>query len=508
MIRLLIGSYVGVDRVTNRRLALPSNKGKRAEMGQTMSLLEEQNETISLNATVLRKHVYAVHCATPLTLLEIQLANVLLQNALRMGSVDSLKHQRMHRIYVADLVELLRPGSRNYKQIYNCVDRLLTKKIRWAITEDAKTKRWGGSAWLAGYDFEKDGFLYYSYSANLVDQLLNPAVYARLNFSIQHLITSRHTQSLYENCARYREWGQTKVWDLETFRELMGISDAASYEKFKELRRSVIAPAVKEINTKTELFVEPEYFRRGQQVVSVRFQVRENTSYEGPTMPAIRPVSEQLDTDALESRAETYERLTIFGIEHSRASSLIARFSDDHINRNLDLVAERLYRKPESVKRISGLAVNAVECDYSGKQPDAQKVLDFETRNERDNRRQEEEQQQAKKKLARFEHELLPKWRAEQWIGQVDKSEKQRQWDAFREYQTSQTPFIAKMFREDPTGNSTWVASLWRNWVKEHCLPECTDADREACAVDLKIDLERLRRVARETRSSEPLTDN
>lgn len=474
-------------------------------MSQTLSLLEEHNEPISLNATVLRKHVYAVHCASPLTLLEIQLANVLLQNAIKKSSVEALRHKRMHSIYLPEMVAQLRPGNRNRSQVWRCLHGLNHKQVEWAITEDSRQKRWGESTWLAGYDVE-DGWIYYSYSANLVDSLMNPAVYARLNFSIQHLIRSRHTQSLYENCARYREWGQTKLWDTDTFRDLMGISEIKSYQKFKELRRSVITPAVEEINAKTEIYIEPEYFRRGKVVTSLRFLVRENVDYAGPKMPMIRPVSEQLDTDALETRAATYERLTQFGVEHSRAASLIAQFDDEHIGQNLDLVAERLYRQPDKINNVSGYAINAIESNYFGDQPDKQQVLDFESRNDREEREASERQSEAMVKLARFEKEDLPRWRAERWIGIEEATERRKQWDAFREAQIASTPFLANMFRQDTSNMSPWIAALWRGWIVEHCLDESSASDRQDCADDLRIDLEGLRRLARETGGSSPLT--
>ncbi|MES1951507.1 MULTISPECIES: replication initiation protein [unclassified Salinisphaera] len=248
-------------------------------------LAEGHDSRSQPRASILQKRVNAVHWSAPFTLKERQCANVLLENAMSEEagheSVDSFKKRREYRIYLPDLVEALFGNRGNRDRIKRTLDGLLNKRVDWAVTGRNASKEWGASTWLGGY-VVRDRYLYYSYSPQLVDAILEPQLYARLNVSIQNRIRSNHTQCLYENCARYRDPGATRVWTIDEFRRLMRLLDRRSYKDFKNLNRAVIKPAVKEINEQTELFVKLVTKQQGNAVIGLYFEISENAAYDGP----------------------------------------------------------------------------------------------------------------------------------------------------------------------------------------------------------------------------------
>lgn len=436
-------------------------------------------------AEILQKHVATVHCSAPFTLKERHCANVLLFNAMSDG-IKSLKIERQHSIYLPDLCELVFGDRDNRERINRTLNGLLRKRVYWAFTDEKARSRWGASTWLAGYNV-KDRVLYYSYSAEIVDEILEPKIFARLNFSIQHRIARSHTQTLYENCARYRDWGSTKFWDLDTFRGLMGIEDRKSYREFKCLNRAVIKPAVAEINQKTEIHVEPVFHKRGHEVYGVRFEVSENTDYAGPYMPVISPLSQKFDSGMLEARIETYDRLLIFGVDHSRAIDVLEQYDDDYIMDNLQIVAERIRTGGNRIKNIPGYAINALKQDFRTDDTNVQQIMNLETVEERDERIAKEKEAAASAKLARFETEDLPQWRVNRWEQSLNSLEYEQAHQQFKDDAIAENTFLRRMFKDNPEG--AWLGALWRKWVREKKLPPVTDEVRLECAREIDFDL-------------------
>lgn len=449
-------------------------------------------------ASVLRKHVYTVHCSAPLTLKERICANVLLANAMADKKKGDLV-QRQHVIPLADLAGMVNGERHNRARIRRTLHGLQSKRIYWAFTDPEAGERWGASAWLAGYEY-KGGLLYYSYSAEIASKILEPDIFARLNFSIQNIITRVHTQTLYENCARYRDWGVTKVWDMETFLGLMGLQDYKSYREFKGLNRHVLKPAVSEINEKTEIFVEPQFRKRGRAVTAISFLVSENPNYDGPRMPVVATAVAQanrFETDTVEERADIYDRLLLFGIDHARAIEMLDRFDDDRILRNLQVVGERLVRG-DSIRNVGGYAINAINKDYSEdvNLDEIQVKMDLRMEGEagagqsKEAARREQRVKEATKRLSEFSSIDFPRWRTEQWIAGIGKEEYEVCRQKFYDKEVSRNAFSLKKYKEDPDGKI--IAALWRSWIRDNKLPPASEAERLQCAQDIGVDIEGL----------------
>ena len=226
----------------------------------------------SVLAPSVRKHAGAIHIKNDISCLQRKAWNVLLHNA-----YDDFQdvNLQLHTIPVRDLMNLAGFDSKNVKYLKDALEDMVTTKIKWDIIDHEGKSDWGVTTALASASI-KDGICSYAYSPQLRSKLYNPEFYARIDLLIISRFSSGHALALYENCARYRAIHQTPVLPLSLFRELLGVNNTASYDEFKILNRAVIQPAVKEINSISDISVEVELRREKRKVVGVKFLIQEN----------------------------------------------------------------------------------------------------------------------------------------------------------------------------------------------------------------------------------------
>ena len=73
-----------------------------------------------------------------------------------------------------------------------------------------------------------------------------------------------------KNCIRYKGIPQTKWFEFDNFKKLMGVAPN-HYPIFRDFKRRVLDKAVEEVNLCADLFVEPEMERVGRKVMRIRF---------------------------------------------------------------------------------------------------------------------------------------------------------------------------------------------------------------------------------------------
>ena len=117
------------------------------------------------------------------------------------------------------------------------------------------------------------GFFQFPHTLRL--KLHNPRVYAKLNLRLQNRFKSQYALILWEVCFDYfdtdRGQGETPFISIETFKALLGLEKDDS-PIFSEFNRSVIKPAIKEINDLTDYHVEVEQKRLGRKIAELKFQ--------------------------------------------------------------------------------------------------------------------------------------------------------------------------------------------------------------------------------------------
>ena len=441
-------------------------------------------------ATILRKHVGAVHSAAPLTAKERIAVNVLLAHAMSMQSGgekfgDVYRQHSIDKNQFAKLVTGSRQSTKNLRRILN---GLLKKTVEWNYIDENLRQRLGGSTWLAGYEFIDD-IIKYSYSVEIVESILDPEVFARINYSVQHQLSRKQSLALYENCARYRDLGRTRAWSLDTFRALMGVK--GRYPEFKTLNRDVVKPSVKEINETTEIFIEPVLKKHGHEVLAIQFIVEENTQYDGPPMPPL--LGPDVDDAVIAERLQAYEALLAFGIDRGAALSMLDQYDDQYVFDNLLIVSERIRNGKKEVRRPAAYAINALKQDYRPRDIDydAINAMSGSSDSKAEKNKIAARRKNAREKLAEFSSNIFPAWRFQEWENNVTSNEYQETWNRFYNEVLKVTPLLMKRYAEDP--DTPMVKAHFRTYVRNNVLPEPTKDEENRCALEQGIPISDLR---------------
>jgi plasmid replication initiation protein len=90
-------------------------------------------------------------------------------------------------------------------------------------------------------------------------------------------LTSKYAKRIYPICSQWKDRGETKKFDLQELRKMLGLLDDKGNEKMKqinELRAKVLDVAVKQINEHTELHVSYKLEKVGRSFKNIVFTVK------------------------------------------------------------------------------------------------------------------------------------------------------------------------------------------------------------------------------------------
>ncbi|NMX77615.1 replication initiation protein [Pseudomonas sp. WS 5532] len=305
-----------------------------------MGNLQVSGTSQGVLAPTVRKHAGAIHIKNDISCLQRKAWNVLLHNAYDEFPDSNVQ---LHTITVRDLMDLAGFDSKNVKYLKDALEDMVTTPIKWDIIDHKGKSDWGVTTALAGASI-KDGVCSYAYSPQLKSKLYNPELYARIDLLIISRFSSGHALALYENCARYRAIRQSPVLPLSLFRELLGVESTASYDEFKILNRAVIQPAMKEINSISDLHVEVELHREKRKVVGVKFLIHENT--QGALA---------IDSPSSFNHELLTKLQANFSLTEAQAKEALALHSEDRIDAVMDYVQTR-YLEGKIKNGVKGLA--------------------------------------------------------------------------------------------------------------------------------------------------------
>jgi plasmid replication initiation protein len=107
-------------------------------------------------------------------------------------------------------------------------------------------------------------------------------------YRIQHIVglPTPYSLRIYELLVQFRSAGEREV-EIKWLRERLMLVD--KYPSVKDLKRYVIDPAVKQINTHTDLWVKYQQRKSGRNVVALIFTFGTKTPPEAPEKPVAAP---------------------------------------------------------------------------------------------------------------------------------------------------------------------------------------------------------------------------
>ena len=237
----------------------------------------------------------AIQIQGKMTHLQRRAWNILLANA-----YNELPDKEIHSVSVAELAAKLGYDSNDLDYLKETLRALRNFEVQWNILRKDKKQEWGVAGLLASADI-KDGICTYAFAPHLRPKLHNPRIYTKLNLRLQNQFKGQYALILWEVCFDYydtdRGEGETPFIPLETLRELLGI-ESDEYPLFPELNRTVLKPAIKEINALTDYHVEVEQKRIGRKVAELKFRIERVRHL--PVQESVFPDIEDLSPVALE----------------------------------------------------------------------------------------------------------------------------------------------------------------------------------------------------------------
>ncbi len=225
--------------------------------------------------TDVKKAAEAIQCKNNFSLLQRKMYNVLLANVFALGT---LRFNTTHRISIGCLCKLMGYDSKDYKTIKAKFRELRRIEIEWDVTNENGNNVWTNTSPLSlARIIEGEGICEYEFTPSLIPFLEKPAQYATFTLGVQAKFKSSYGLALYENCERYKKIGQTRYFDLLTFRKLMGVS-VDEYKDFFSFKQRVIVKAIDEVNKYADFEITPQYTKQLRNIVGLKFYIKMKSS--------------------------------------------------------------------------------------------------------------------------------------------------------------------------------------------------------------------------------------
>lgn len=216
---------------------------------------------------------------------KVQQANALIESSQKMtlierrvmyhilSKVNPMKPDKNFELKVEDFLEDFdRVGQKNvYNQLKEAVQKLFTRSVQ-QITERGSTRIFHV---LQEQEYQDNqGFLKLIFSDAMMPLIFElKSKYTTINFDHLKQLNSIHSLRIYELLCQYENLCERTI-SVEDLRFFLDCEN--SYVEFKEFKRSVIEVAIKEINKKTNMFVDVEYIRSGRKINKIKFNFSNN----------------------------------------------------------------------------------------------------------------------------------------------------------------------------------------------------------------------------------------
>lgn len=297
----------------------------------------------------LRKATGAIHIRNDITNQQRRLISVLLFNA--QHDIGDLSRPS-HSMPLSVLIDMVKFESNNTAYLKDSLSQLVGKKIKWDIINSDGEREWGIAALLADASI-KNGMLTYSFAPALRPKLAMPERWALIDMHVVRNLNTKAGLALYENMVVYRPFGVSPYFELNVFRELLGATDK-SYDEFKILNRSVIKPALEEVNRETRFNIEPEFKRERRQVVGIRFRFG---------APGVAETSES-DQDPVEAALDprAFDQLSHdYGLGEVMARKILAENSLEKLQRIMEYVGSRFTTGKITPSKVAGYFLSTLK---------------------------------------------------------------------------------------------------------------------------------------------------
>lgn len=300
----------------------------------------------------LKKHSATIHCSNTLSLLQRKISNALLYHAYK-----ELALKEEHEITVKQLCRLIGYQGNNHGAIREAFKGLISTIIEWNLVDDQTgAENWTASSIIASVSLEGP-LCYYAYSPRMKQLLHSPSMFGKIDLVIQSKFRSSYGLALYENCIRYRGLPQTKWMDMELFKKLMGIP-AGKYDVFRDFKRRVLDKSIDEVNSYSDLIVEPELMREGRKVIKIRFKLKERAKRTRLGPHKNRKKLPLIDNELNNKLYNT------FGLTEEQIETIQTEYDINFIQEKVKMVESSKPFKDGKIQNVTAYLLSAIKHNY------------------------------------------------------------------------------------------------------------------------------------------------
>ncbi len=236
---------------------------------------------MNTNEIIIDKHSSSIQISNKISTIQRKSYNYMLKVA-----KNEFKNDRKLREFTITAEELLLffdMGGENHAHLKKELELLNKTIVTYNILgKDKQNKRWGSFTLIAGFEY-KNGIIIYSFPHQIINMLLDPKMFAKINLVAIKGLRSRYSIALYELAEDYINVKIPKM-SMSDFRLLMGI-EKEKYSKFSMFKRRVIDMAVDEINQSEHINFKLSYEleKTSRKITHIKFIVhkKENTDQTG-----------------------------------------------------------------------------------------------------------------------------------------------------------------------------------------------------------------------------------
>jgi len=200
------------------------------------------------NKLSIKKHSALIQInVKELTLIQRKLINSLVFIIQRMGNKEVYETTNG---FLKKLCNITSVGNDELKEQ---LKKLTDIKIEFNYLDKCKKEVWEYMSLLSQVKvLPNEGVVFFSFPSFLRDRIINPEMYAPLNVILISNLRCSYSIILYELLRDYLTSPNFPKLTIKEFRDLMGIKEK-EYNRFYDLKRFIIEPAVNEINLKTDI---------------------------------------------------------------------------------------------------------------------------------------------------------------------------------------------------------------------------------------------------------------
>ena len=189
------------------------------------------------------------------------------------GEKEALKKCEIHASQYAEQFNVSRNAA--YKALNEAALQLFERK--WSYKEDGKrgvvTKL---RRWVQGVDYSQDdGIIRLIFADDVLPVLIDiKKTFTYYDLKTIDSLSSIYAIRLYELIIQWRSVGKTPVFELDVFRNQLGV-ESDEYLRMTDFKRRVLELALKQINQHTDITAKYEQQKRGRSITGFSFTFKQ-----------------------------------------------------------------------------------------------------------------------------------------------------------------------------------------------------------------------------------------